>query len=119
MPQGSPSIADRGRSPVSAVVADVRWSDAAQGGRRPGARGADHRQGFRRTVPAPAAVPWGWASSTRHQEAVSLLRGLPRRRHAPRLLVALLLCTCQRWDRVTAKLIAGIEECGGAERPRP
>jgi hypothetical protein len=55
--------------------------------------------------------PWRWGSSTRHQEAVSLLRGLDGGT-LPSSLVALLLCTCHRWDRVTAKLIAAIEECG-------
>ena len=51
--------------------------------------------------------PWGWGSSTRHGEAVSLLRGL-RGGTLPGSLVALLLCTCRRWDRVTAKLIAAV-----------
>jgi len=55
---------------------------------------------------------WGWGSSTGHQEAVGLLRDLPDDDTVPTVLVALLLCTCRRWDRVTAKLIAGIEECG-------
>jgi hypothetical protein len=36
--------------------------------------------------------PWGWGSSTRHGEAVSLLRGL-RGGTLPSSLVALLLCT--------------------------
>src|SRR5215472_8985914 len=60
--------------------------------------------------------PWGWGSSTRHGEAVSLLRGL-RGGTLPGLLVALLLCTCRRWDRVTAKLIAAVEECGALGGP--
>ena len=60
---------------------------------------------------------WGWGSSTRHQEAVGLLRDLPREATVPNVLVALLLCTCRRWDRVTAKLIAGIEECGVLSGP--
>jgi len=55
---------------------------------------------------------WGWGSSTRHHEAVSLLRDLPSETDVPSTLVALLLSTCGRWDRVTAKLIAGIEESG-------
>ena len=54
--------------------------------------------------------PWGWGSSTRHEEAVGLLRGLDGGT-LPGSLVALLLCTCRRWNRVTAKLIAAIEEC--------
>jgi hypothetical protein len=52
----------------------------------------------------------GWGSSNRHGEAVSLLRGL-RGGTLPGSLVALLLCTCRRRDRVTAKLIAAVEEC--------
>jgi hypothetical protein len=59
---------------------------------------------------------WGWGSSTRHGEAVSLLHGL-RGGTLPGPLVALLLCTCRRWDRVTAKLIAAVEECGVLSGP--
>jgi hypothetical protein len=43
-------------------------------------------------------------------EADSLLRGLTGRGTLPGSLVALLLYTCHRWDRVTAKLIAAIED---------
>jgi hypothetical protein len=39
------------------------------------------------------------------------------RRHLPGSLVALLLCTYRRWDRVTAKLIAAVEECGVLSGP--
>jgi hypothetical protein len=56
--------------------------------------------------------PWGWGSSTRHQEAVSLLRGLGGRGTLPGSLVALMLCTCRRWERVTARLIAAVEDSG-------
>jgi hypothetical protein len=56
--------------------------------------------------------PWGWGSSTRHSEAVSLLRATHGRGTLPGSLVALLLCTCHRWDRVTAKLIAAIDDSG-------
>jgi hypothetical protein len=56
--------------------------------------------------------PWGWGSSTRHEEAVSSLRGIHGRGTLPGSLVALLLCTCHRWDRVTAKLIVAIEGSG-------
>ena len=61
---------------------------------------------------------WGWGSSTRHREAVDLLRRTRGRGTLPGSFVALLLCTCHRWDRVTAKLIAAIEDSGmltGAE----
>jgi hypothetical protein len=56
--------------------------------------------------------PWEWGSSTRHSEAVSLLRAAHGRGTLPGSLVALLLCTCHRWDRVTAKLIAAIDDSG-------
>ena len=56
--------------------------------------------------------PWGWGSSTRHSEAVSLLRATHGRGMLPGSIVALLLCTCHRWDRVTAKLIAAIDDSG-------
>ncbi len=56
--------------------------------------------------------PRGWGSSTRHGEAVDLLRKTHGRGTLPGSFVALLLCTCHRWDRVTAKLIAAIEGCG-------
>src|SRR5260370_32177514 len=56
--------------------------------------------------------PSGWGSSTRYGEAVSLLRATHGRGTLPGSLVALLLCTCHRWDRVTAKLIAAIDASG-------
>src|SRR5258708_11257420 len=56
--------------------------------------------------------PSGWGSSTRYGEAVSLLRPTHGRGTLPGWLVALLLCTCHRWDRVTAKLIAAIDDSG-------
>jgi hypothetical protein len=56
-------------------------------------------------------------SSTRHREAVGLLRDLPSDPTVPNDLVALMLCTYWRWRRVTAKLIAGIEECGVLSHP--
>jgi hypothetical protein len=56
--------------------------------------------------------PSGWGSSTRYGEAVSLLQATHGRGMLPGSLVALLLCTCHRWDRVTAKLIAAIDDSG-------
>jgi hypothetical protein len=63
-------------------------------------------------VSAAAAFAVGWGSSTRHGEAVDLLRTTHGRGALPGSFVALLLCTCHRWDRVTAKLVAAIEACG-------
>ena len=45
----------------------------------------------------------------RHQEAVELLAGVIGTGELPAALVALMICTCQRWDRVTARLITEIE----------
>ena len=53
---------------------------------------------------------WGW--STRHGEAVDLLRRTGGSGTRPGSFAALLLCTCHRWDRVTAKLIAAIADSG-------
>ncbi len=76
--------------------------------------GAGDREGLCRLLLHSA---WGWGSSTRHEEAVGLLRDLPSEASVPNVLVALLLCTCRRWDRVTAKLIAGIEQGGVLSGP--
>ena len=54
----------------------------------------------------------GWGSSTRHAEAVELLANVHGSGELPASLVALLLCTCRRWHRVTAKLIVAIEDSG-------
>ena len=56
------------------------------------------------------AAPWGWGRSTRHQEAIELLVGLSGPSELPREFVALMICTCRRWDRVTARLITAIED---------
>lgn len=53
---------------------------------------------------------WGWGLSTDHREAVELLRSMRGTGELGDGLLALLLCTCGRWHRVTAKLIAAIEE---------
>jgi len=58
------------------------------------------------------AAPWGWGTSTRHQEAVELLSSLSGTGELPPAFVALMVCTCQRWDRVTARLIAAVEQSG-------
>jgi hypothetical protein len=58
------------------------------------------------------ASPWGWGSSTRHAEAVELLGQVQGTGELPMSFVALILCTCRRWDRVTSTLIAAIEDSG-------
>lgn len=58
------------------------------------------------------AAPWGWRSSTRHMEGVALLAQVHGTGELPDSFVALLLCACRRWRRVTARLIAAIEDCG-------
>jgi hypothetical protein len=55
------------------------------------------------------ASPWGWGSSTRHTEAVELLANVQGTGELPASFVALMLCTCRRWDRVTSRLIAAVE----------
>jgi hypothetical protein len=52
------------------------------------------------------ASPWRLGSSTRYREAVDLLANVQGTGDLPASFVALLLCTCRRWDRVTARLIA-------------
>lgn len=59
----------------------------------------------------------GWGSSSRPDEVTGLLRNLPSDHDLPSTLVALLLCTCRRWDRITAKVIAGIEQSGALTGP--
>jgi hypothetical protein len=58
------------------------------------------------------ASPWSWGSSTRHAEAVELLGKVQGTGELPMSFVALMLCTCRRWDRVTTRLIAAIEDSG-------
>lgn len=53
---------------------------------------------------------WGWGSSTDHMEAVQLLRSVRGTGGLDDHLLALLLCTCGRWYRVTARLIVALEE---------
>jgi hypothetical protein len=55
---------------------------------------------------------WGWGSSSRYAEAVELLGRVHRTGTLPEAFLALLLCTCRRWGRVTAKLIVAIEGSG-------
>jgi hypothetical protein len=51
----------------------------------------------------------GLRSSTQHMEAIDLLTRVHATGEMPAWRVALLVCTCQRWRRVTAKLIAALE----------
>ncbi len=54
----------------------------------------------------------GRGSSNRHGEAIDLLERVSGSGERGDGLVALLLCTCPRWDRVTGRLIAEIEASG-------
>jgi hypothetical protein len=54
--------------------------------------------------------PGGWGRSTRPAEAVELLTRVHGTGELPFSLAVVLVCTCQRWDRVTAKLIAAIHD---------
>lgn len=58
------------------------------------------------------ASPGGWGTSTRHTEAVELLGKVQGTSELPISFVALMLCTCRRWDRVTVRLIAAVEDSG-------
>jgi len=58
------------------------------------------------------ASPWGWGSSTRHTEAVELLATVAGTGELPVSFVALMVCTCRRWDRVTGRLIAAVQDSG-------
>ena len=51
----------------------------------------------------------GWGSSTRHVEAIELLAKVHRTSELPASFVALMVCTCRRWRRVTARLIAALQ----------
>lgn len=54
--------------------------------------------------------PAGWRRSTRHTDALDLLTRVHGTGELPFSLAVVLVCTCRRWDRVTAKLIAGIQD---------
>ena len=58
------------------------------------------------------APPWRWGSSTRHAEAIELLNEVQGTGELPMSFVALMLCTCRRWDRVTNRLIAAVDDSG-------
>lgn len=92
------------REPLYALV--VLWDDDAP--LEELAAGSDAEELCRQLL----ASPWGFGSSTRYREAVDLLANVQGAGDLPASFVALLLCTCRRWDRVTARLIAGIEESG-------
>ena len=63
------------------------------------------------------ATPWAWGSSTRHAEALELLANVHGTSELPAPFVALMVCTCRRWDRVTSRLIAAIEDSGLLDGP--
>jgi hypothetical protein len=60
------------------------------------------------------ATPWAWGfgRSTRYQEAVELLAGVSGTSELAPAFVAFMVCTCRRWDRVTARLIGAVEQSG-------
>jgi len=60
-------------------------------------------------VPA-AAGRGGWGSSTQHIEAIELLATVQRTSELPASFVALMVCTCRRWRRVTGRLIAALQD---------
>jgi hypothetical protein len=58
------------------------------------------------------ASPWRWGSSTQHTDAIELLSNVRGTSELPMSFVALMLCTCPRWDRVTNRLIAAVQDSG-------
>ena len=56
--------------------------------------------------------PWSFGRSTRHMEALELLANAHGTGELSMSFVAFMLCACGRWDRVTARLIAAIEDSG-------
>lgn len=93
---------------------DTAWLDADDPELAELSRAEDTDELCRRLL-QPAC---GLRGSSRCAEAVDLLAGVHGSGTLPASLVALLLCTCRRWQRVTAKLIAGLEASGllnGAE----
>jgi hypothetical protein len=50
--------------------------------------------------------------STRRADAVELLTRVHGTGELPFSLAVVLVCTCRRWDRATAKLIAAIQDSG-------
>jgi hypothetical protein len=61
-------------------------------------------------LPATTRLPWGWVSSTSHTKAVELLARVRGTSELPASFVALMVCTCSRWNRVTARLISAVED---------
>jgi len=84
----------------------VRWDDDEDFEELAGSGDADEL--CRRLLESPA----GWGRSTRHMEALELLAKARGTGRLPLSLVALLLCDCWRWRRITTKLIAAIEASG-------
>lgn len=62
----------------------------------------------RRLLESPA----GWGRSTRYMEALELMANVRGTGRLPLSLVALLVCDCGRWRRITAMVIAAIEASG-------
>jgi len=72
------------------------------------AEGADGDELCRRLLQSSG----GWGSSTQNREVLQLLEMVHGECQMGDELLTLLLCTCRRWDRVTAKVIAAIEDSG-------
>ena len=55
---------------------------------------------------------WGWGHSSRGAEAVDLLAAVRGTGTLPDAFLTMLVCTCDRWARVTGKLIGAVEASG-------
>jgi hypothetical protein len=55
-------------------------------------------------------APSLWGRSTQHMEAIELLVNVHGTSELSPSFVALMVCTCRRWDRVTARLITALED---------
>jgi hypothetical protein len=94
------------RPPGALRCALVFWDDDQEFEELAGVGDADEL--CRRLLESPA----GWGRSTRHMEALELLAKVRGTGRVALSLVALLVCDCWRWRRITAELIAAIEASG-------
>jgi hypothetical protein len=110
-PQASPAVMGR-RFYCGSWLSwrGVAWSDADRSVRRSGDGGTGRCAGFRRAVPALAPVPRGDGDLVHATRRPSPPFRQCHGGTLPGSLAVPLPCTCHRSDRVTAKLIAAIEE---------